>query len=52
MTPSKAMQHILILIESSAGLKDDAQRTVLLRGIVVVAQKGLGVTPNGCGRMS
>ena len=28
-------------------LKNDAQRRVLLRGVVVVAQKGLGVAPDG-----
>ena len=33
--------------EASAALKDDTQRRVLLRGVVVVAQKGLGVAPDG-----
>ena len=28
-------------------LKDDTERKVLLRGVVVVAQKGLGVAPDG-----
>jgi hypothetical protein len=47
VTPSEALQHIRILVEASAELKDDKQRKVLLRGVVVVAQKGLGVAPDG-----
>ena len=47
MTPSEALKNILTLVEASAELKDDAQRKVLLRGVVVVAQKGLGVAPDG-----
>ena len=47
MTPSDALQHIVTLVEASAELKDDTQRKVLLRGVVVVAQKGLGVAPDG-----
>jgi len=47
VTPSEALKHILTLVEASAGLKDDTQRMVLLRSIVVVAQKGLGVAPDG-----
>jgi hypothetical protein len=47
MTPSEALKSIRILVEASAGLKDDDQRKVLLRGAVVVAQKGLGVAPDG-----
>ena len=47
MTPSEALQHIRTLVESSVGLKDDAQRKVLLRSVVVVVQKGLGVVPDG-----
>ncbi len=47
MTPSEALQHIRTLVETSAELKDDTQRKVLLRGVVVVAQKGLGVAPDG-----
>jgi hypothetical protein len=47
VTPSEALQHIVTLVEASAKLKDDGQRKVLLRGVVVVAQKGLGVTPDG-----
>jgi hypothetical protein len=34
-------------VEASAALKDDTQRKVLLRSVVVVAQKGLGVAPDG-----
>jgi hypothetical protein len=47
VTPSEALKSIRILVEASAALKDDAQRRVLLRGVVVVAQKGLGVAPDG-----
>jgi hypothetical protein len=47
VTPSEALQHILTVVEASAGLKDDKQRKVLLRGVVVVAQKGLGVALDG-----
>jgi hypothetical protein len=47
VTPSEALQHIGTLVQASADLKDDAQRKVLLRGVVVVAQKGLGVAPDG-----
>jgi hypothetical protein len=45
--PSEALQHIRTLVEASAHLKDDTQRKVLLRSVVVVAQKGLGVAPDG-----
>ena len=47
MTPSEALRHIRTLVEASADLKDDTHRRVLLRGVVVVAQKGLGVAPDG-----
>ena len=47
MTPSEALQHIRTLVEVSAELKDDEQRKVLLRGVIVIAQKGLGVAPDG-----
>jgi len=47
VTPSEAMQHILTLVEAPEELKDDTQRKLLLRGVVVVAQKGLGVAPDG-----
>jgi hypothetical protein len=47
VTPSEALQHIRILVKASADLKDDTQRKVLLRSVVVVAQKGLGVASDG-----
>ena len=47
MTPSEALKHIVTLVEASAALKDDAHRKVLLRSVVVVAQRGLGVGPDG-----
>ena len=47
MTPSKALKHIRTLVEGSTELKDDTHRKVLLRSVVVVAQKGLGVAPDG-----
>jgi hypothetical protein len=47
MTPSEALQHLRILVEASTGLKDDTRRKVLLRSVVVVAQKGLGEAPDG-----
>jgi hypothetical protein len=47
VTPREALQHINTLVKSSADLKDDTQRKVLLRSVVVVAQKGLGVAPDG-----
>jgi hypothetical protein len=49
VTPSEALKHILTLVETSADLKDDTQQKVLLRSVVVVAQKGLGVAPDGAG---
>jgi hypothetical protein len=47
MTPSEALESIRVLAEASADLKDDKQRKVLLRSVVVAAQKGLGVAPDG-----
>ena len=47
MTPSEALERIVTLVEASAELKDDTQRKVLLRSVVVVAQRGLGVAPDG-----
>jgi hypothetical protein len=46
VTPSEAL-HTRTLGEASAILKDDTRRKVLLRSIVVVAQKGLAVAPDG-----
>lgn len=37
MTPGEALQHIVTLVEASADLKNDTQRKVLLRSVVVVA---------------
>ena len=45
MTPSEALQDIRARVEMSANLKNDAQRKLLLRNVIVVAQKGLGVAP-------
>ena len=47
VTPSDALQHIRTLVEAAAELNDDTQLKDLLRGVVVVAQKGLGVAPDG-----
>jgi hypothetical protein len=47
VTPTEALQHIRTLVEASAALNDDRLRKVLLRSVVVVAQKGLGVAPDG-----
>ena len=48
MTPSEALQHIATLMKSADNFKDDKHRTLLLlQCIVVVAQKGLGVAPDG-----
>jgi hypothetical protein len=47
VTPSEALQHIRTLVAASTELKDDKQRKVLLRSVVVIAQKGLGVAPDG-----
>jgi hypothetical protein len=45
--PGEALQQIATLVKTSAALRDDRQRKVLLRSVVVVAQKGLGVAPDG-----
>ena len=47
MTPSEALGHIRTLVEASAQLYNDKQHKVLLRSVVVIAQKGLGVAPDG-----
>lgn len=47
MTPKEALKHIVTLVEASSDLKDDRLRKVVLRSVVVVAQKGLGVAPDG-----
>jgi hypothetical protein len=45
VTPSVALQDIRKLLEMSADLKSDTQRRFLLRSVIVVAQKGLGLVP-------
>ena len=47
MTPNEALQHIITLVEASEGLRDDRLRKVVFRSVVAVAQKGLGVAPDG-----
>ena len=47
MTPSEALRHIRTPVEASAQLYNDKQHKVLLRSVVVIAQKGLGVAPDG-----
>jgi hypothetical protein len=47
VTPSEALQHIVTLVEATTNLKNDKQRKVLLRSVVVVARRGLGVAPDG-----
>ncbi len=47
MTPSEALKSIRTLVDGSVAVTDDAERKVLLRGVVVIAQKGLGVAPDG-----
>jgi hypothetical protein len=47
MTPNEALKTIRVLVEGSTAITEDAQRKVLLRSVVVVAQKGLGVAPDG-----
>jgi hypothetical protein len=39
VTPIEALESIRILVEALADLKDDTQRKVLLRGVVVVARR-------------
>jgi hypothetical protein len=47
MTPSEALGHIRTLVEASDQVNNDKQRKVLLHSVIVVAQKGLGVSPDG-----
>jgi hypothetical protein len=47
VTSREALQHIRTLVEASANLSDDKHRKVLLRSVVMIAQKGLGVAPDG-----
>jgi hypothetical protein len=52
VTPSEALQDIRTLVEMSVGLKNDTQRKALLRSVIVVAQKGLGVAPKPKARLT
>ena len=47
MTPREALKDILTLVTATVGLKSDRLRRVLLRSVIVIAQKGLGVAPDG-----
>jgi hypothetical protein len=47
MTPREALKDILTLVTATDALKTDGLRKVLLRSIIVIAQKGLGVAPDG-----
>jgi hypothetical protein len=47
MTPSEALKSIRTLVEGSTKLTNDEHRAVVLRGVIVIAQKGLGVAPDG-----
>jgi hypothetical protein len=52
VTPSEALQDIRTLLEISVALKNDTQRKVLLRNVIVVAQKGLGLAPKPKARLT
>ena len=47
MTPGQALKDIGTLVAKADALKTDGLRKVLLRSIIVIAQKGLGVAPDG-----
>ena len=47
MTPTDALKNIQTLVDETAALKDDKLRKVVLRSVIVVAQKGLGIAPDG-----
>jgi hypothetical protein len=47
MTPTDALKNIQTLVDEAAALKDDMLRKVVLRRVIVVAQKGLGIAPDG-----
>jgi hypothetical protein len=47
MNPSEALEAIRTLVEGSATLKEDVHRAVLLKGVIVIAQRGLGIAPDG-----
>ena len=46
MTPTDALKNIQTLVDEAAALKDDMLRKVVLRRVIVVAQKGLGIAPD------
>jgi hypothetical protein len=45
MSPTEALKKIQTL--EAAALKNDELRKVLLRSVIVIAQKGLGIAPDG-----
>jgi hypothetical protein len=47
MTPTDALKYIKTLVDETAALKDDKLRKVVLRSVIVVAQRGLGIAPDG-----
>jgi hypothetical protein len=47
MSPTEALKHIQTLVDETASLKNDKLRKILLRSVIVIAQKGLGVAPDG-----
>jgi len=47
MAPDEALKNIRTLIGGSALLKDDDHRKLVLRSVLVLAQKGLGIAPDG-----
>ncbi len=48
MTPADALKNIELLLTGTATkLKTDRHRELVLRGVIVIAQKGLGIAPDG-----
>jgi hypothetical protein len=47
MSPTEALKKIQTLVNEAAALKNDELRKVLLRSVIVIAQKGLGIAPDG-----
>ena len=47
MTPREALRSIRTLVAATDALKDDELRKVLLRSVIVIAEKGLHVAPDG-----
>jgi hypothetical protein len=52
MTPREALKSILTLVAATDALKNDELRKVLLRSVIVIAQKGLGVAPDGAAELA